>query len=199
GLGAPLLRLERLSKQFPARLAVDTLSLDVEPGEIYGLIGPNRSGKTTTGKRATGLYRPTVGRVLVGGIDLHAEPVCVNRALRYAPRVLVVDEPIVGLDPESAVRARDLLRTFATGGGAVLLCTHTLAFAEAVCGRVGLLRQGRLAAEGDLDALRRLAGAPEGSLEELYLRLAARPYAAAEAARHPAPAPPRARARPPVL
>ena len=89
--------------------------------------------------------------------------------------MLVVDEPIVGLDPESAVRARDLLRAFATGGGAVLLCTHTLTFAEAVCGRVGLLRQGRLAAEGDLDALRRLAGAPDGSLEELYLRLAARP------------------------
>jgi len=245
-LGAPLLRLERLSKQFPARLAVDRLSLDVEPGEIYGLIGPNGSGKTTTVKMATGLNRPTAGCVLIGGIDLHAEPVRAKRLLGYvpdepfvyehmsgweflhlvgelwgvplaaraakidelsalfeigaildgyvesysrgsrqklaiiaallhAPRVLVVDEPIVGLDPESAVRARDLLRTFATGGGAVLLCTHTLAFAEAVCGRVGLLRQGRLAAEGDLDALRRLAGAPEGSLEELYLRLAARP------------------------
>jgi len=54
-LAAALLRLERLSKQFPARLAVDDLSLDVEPGEIYGLIGPNGSGKTTTIKTATGL------------------------------------------------------------------------------------------------------------------------------------------------
>jgi len=245
-LAAPLLRLERLTKQFPARLAVDALSLDVEPGEIYGLIGPNGSGKTTTVKMATGLYQPTAGRVLVGGIDLRAEPVRAKRLLGYipdepfayermsgweflhligelwgvppavraaqivelaglleigvildgyvenysrgnrqklaiigallhAPRVLVVDEPIVGLDPESAVRTRDLLRAFAKEGGAVLLCTHTLTFAEAICGRLGLLRDGRLAAEGDLDALRRLAGSPAGSLEELYLRLAARP------------------------
>ena len=89
-MGAPLLRLERLSKQFPARLAVDGLSLDVEPGEIYGLIGPNGSGKTTTVKMATGLYRPTAGSVLVGGIDLHAEPVRAKRLLGYVP-----DEPFV--------------------------------------------------------------------------------------------------------
>lgn len=241
----PLLRLERLSKRFPARLAVDDLSLGVEAGEIYGLIGPNGSGKTTTVKMATGLYRPTTGRVLVDGVDLHAEPERAKRLLGYVPdepfayermsgweflhlvgelwgvpaaargaridelvdlfeigaildgyveeysrgnrqklaivaallhtpRVLVVDEPIVGLDPESAVRARELLRAFAGDGGAVLVCTHTLAFAEAVCRRVGLLREGRLVAEGDLAGLRALAGAPEGSLEELYLRLAAR-------------------------
>ena len=87
--------------------------------------------------------------------------------------------PIGGLDPESALRARELLRAFAAGGGAALVCTHTLSFAEAVCHRVGLLRDGRLAAEGDMDALRRRAtpeGSPEGaSLEELYLRLAGRP------------------------
>jgi ABC-2 type transport system ATP-binding protein len=244
-LAAPRLRLERLSKQFPARLAVDALSLDVEPGEIYGLIGPNGSGKTTTVKMATGLYRPTAGRVLVDGIDLHAEPVRAKRLLGYipdepfayerlsgleflhlmgelwgvpraarsaridelstlfgigavldgyvetysrgsrqklaivgallhGPRVLIVDEPIVGLDPESAVRTRDLFRAFAQDGGAVLLCTHTLTFAESVCGRLGLLRDGRLTAEGDLDTLRRQAGAGDGSLETLYLRLAAR-------------------------
>src|SRR5438309_952771 len=120
-----------------------------------------------------------IGAILDGYVESYSrgsrQKLAIIAALLHAPRVLVVDEPIVGLDPESAVRARDLLRAFATGGGAVLLCTHTLAFAEAVCGRVGLLRQGRLAAEGDLDTLRRLAGAPDGSLEELYLRLAARP------------------------
>ncbi len=242
---APLLRLERLSKRFDARPAVDDLSLDVEPGEIYGLIGPNGSGKTTTVKMATGLYRPTAGRVLVGGIDLHREPERAKRLLGYipdepfayermsgreflhligelwgvpasvrapridelvdlfeigaildayvehysrgnrqklaiigallhAPRVLVVDEPIVGLDPESAVRARELLRAFARDGGAILVCTHTLTFAEAVCGRIGLLRNGRLVAEGDLATLRARAAAPDGSLEDLYLRFAAR-------------------------
>jgi ABC-2 type transport system ATP-binding protein len=93
--------------------------------------------------------------------------------------VLVIDEPIVGLDPESALRARELLGAFAARGGAALVCTHTLSFAEAVCHRVGLLRDGRLVAEGDLDTLRRRAtpeGSPEGaSLEDLYLHFAARP------------------------
>ncbi len=72
--GHPLLRLDRLSKRFGDRLAVEALTLDVAPGEIYGLIGPNGSGKTTTVKMIVGLYRPTAGQVLIAGIDLGAEP-----------------------------------------------------------------------------------------------------------------------------
>src|SRR5262249_62182784 len=68
---------------------------------------------------------------------------------------------------------RSLVREFAEGrGGAVFVCTHTLTFAEAVCHRVGLLRGGRLVAEGDLPTLRQQAGLPGASLEALYLHLA---------------------------
>ena len=238
--GHPLLRLVRLSKRFGDRLAVEALTLDVAPGEIYGLIGPNGSGKTTTVKMIAGLYRPTAGQVLIAGIDLGAEPerakgllgyipdepfvyekmtgreflglvaalyrvaepertrrieelldlyalgaaadgyvehysrgnrqkLAILASLLHAPRLLVVDEPIVGLDPESAIKTRDLVRRFAEMGGSALLCTHTLAFAEQVCHRVGLLREGRLVEEGDLAALRRRAGLPDASLEALYL------------------------------
>ncbi len=245
-LNGPLLRLQHLTKQFTTQRAVDDLSLSVAPGEVYGLIGPNGSGKTTTVKLIAGLYRPTAGRVEVAGIDLHQEPERAKRLLGYvpdepfayermsgreflhligelwavpaaerarkideladlfrigstldayvesysrgsrqklsliaallhAPRLLVIDEPIVGLDPESAARTRELLADYAARGGAVLVCTHTLAFAEAVCHRLGLLRDGRLAAEGDLPTLRALAGAAAGgSLEDLYLHFAAR-------------------------
>lgn len=237
---APRLLLERLSKRFGERPAVDDLSLRVDPGEIYGLIGPNGSGKTTTVKMVTGLYRPSAGRILIDGIDLATSPeaskrrigyipdepfvyekmsgreflhlmgeiydvsrpergrrieellalypiggildqyvenysrgnkqkVAIMASLLHAPRLLIVDEPIVGLDPESAIRTRALLTRFAEEGGAVLLCTHTLAFAEAVCHRVGLLRDGRLIRDGSLGALRQLAGLPEASLEALYL------------------------------
>lgn len=245
-LNGALLRLEHLTKQFAQRRAVDDLSLTIAPGEIYGLIGPNGSGKTTTVKLATGLYRPTAGRVIVGGIDLHQEPERAKRLLGYVPdepfayermsgreflhlvgelwgvppaergprveelagvfhvrdtledwvenysrgnrqklaliaallhtpRLLVIDEPIVGLDPESALRTRQLLTDYAARGGAVLVCTHTLAFAQAVCHRFGLLRDGQLIAEGDLAALRSRAGlGAEVTLEALYLDLAAR-------------------------
>jgi ABC-2 type transport system ATP-binding protein len=75
----------------------------------------------------------------------------------------------VGLDPESAIKTRDLLRRFAERGGSALLCTHTLPFAEQVCHRVGLLKEGRLVEEGNLAALRRRAALPDASLETLYL------------------------------
>jgi len=86
-------------------------------------------------------------------------------------RLLVIDEPIVGLDPESAITTRRIFASFAQAGGAILLCTHTLAFAEALCHRVGLLSAGVLVQEGDLAALRNAAGLPEASLEALYLHL----------------------------
>ena len=123
---------------------------------------------------------------LAGILDGHVEnysrgnrqKVAILAALLHRPRLLVIDEPIVGLDPESALRARELLRGFAAAGGAALVCTHTLSFAEAVCHRVGLLRDGRLVAEGDLPALRGRAtreGSPGGaSLEDLYLHFATR-------------------------
>lgn len=234
------IRLERLTKRFGALTAVRELSVSVAPGEIYGLIGPNGSGKTTTVKLLTGLYRPTAGRIVVDGVDLlhaperakramgyvpdepfvyeklsgreflhlmgelygvpraergarieqlldlfplagvidgyienysrgHKQKLTILAALLHEPRVLVVDEPIVGLDPESAIRAREILKRFAARGGAVLLCTHTLGFAETVCDRVGLLREGVLVQEGDLATLRRTAGRPDASLEALYL------------------------------
>jgi len=189
-MAEPRLRLERLTKRFGARLAVDDLSLEVKAGEIYGLIGPNGSGKTTTVKMVTGLYRPAAGRIVIDGIDLAAHPEAAKRRIGYipdepfvyekmsgreflhlmgelyavpraertrkieelltlypigeildeyvesysrgnrqklaimasllhAPRLLVVDEPIVGLDPESTLRTRELLKRFAASGAVV--------------------------------------------------------------------------------
>jgi ABC-2 type transport system ATP-binding protein len=120
---------------------------------------------------------------LADALDGHAEEysrgnrqkLAIVAALLHAPRLLIIDEPIVGLDPESAITTRELLRRFAAGGGAVLVCTHTLPFAEAVCHRAGMLRGGRLVAEGDLAALRRQAPNGAATLEDLYLHFAGRP------------------------
>ncbi len=239
------LRVLGVTKRFGSLVAVRDLSITVAPGEIYGLIGPNGSGKTTTVKMLTGLYRPTSGSIVVDGVDLARAPERAKRAMGYVPdepfvyeklsgreflhlmgelygvprlmravrierlltlfpvstvidtriesysrgnkqkliilaallhepRVLVLDEPIVGLDPESAMTTREILKTFAVGGGAALICTHTLGFAEAVCHRVGLLAEGVLVREGDLPALRRAAGQADASLESLYLHFTRR-------------------------
>ncbi len=66
--------LKNLTKTFGRVSAVNNLSLDIQEGELYGFIGPNGSGKTTTIKMMTGLYRPTNGTVVLGGYDIGKEP-----------------------------------------------------------------------------------------------------------------------------
>ncbi len=95
-------------------------------------------------------------------------------ALLHRPKLLLVDEPIVGLDPISAGLAKNLFQEFARAGGAVLLATHTLPVAEEIAGRIGVLKQGKLMAEGSLEELRHLAQLPSAAnLEKIYQSLTA--------------------------
>lgn len=92
-------------------------------------------------------------------------------ALIHKPRVLILDEPLNGLDPLSARRLKDLFAELAAGGTAIFLSTHDLATAESICHRVGIIHQGRLLVEGSSSELRQIAGAP--GLEEAFLSLTA--------------------------
>lgn len=92
-------------------------------------------------------------------------------ALLHQPGVLILDEPLNGLDPRSARRLKDLLRELAAGGATILLSTHDLATAEAVCQRIGIMHRGRLLAEGSASDLRQIASAPD--LESVFLSLTA--------------------------
>lgn len=237
------LELKSVSKSFGAAVAVDGLSLAIKPGEMYGLIGPNGSGKTTTLKMIVGIYRPTRGRVYVRGIDALAAPTKAKRhigyvpddpsaydlltgreflefvgelygmsraerdariavlladykigpladglfvhysrgtkqkfsiaaALLHRPSVLLIDEPMVGLDPESAKVTKTLLTDFVQQGGSVLLSTHTLSVADEICDRFGVLKDGKLAAEGTHAELSAQSGRL-GTLEDVYLALTA--------------------------
>jgi ABC-2 type transport system ATP-binding protein len=94
-------------------------------------------------------------------------------ALLDRPAVLILDEPLNGLDPQAAFRLKALLSGLAREGSAILLSTHDLAAAEALASRVGLLHDGRLVAEGRPDELRSLAAAD--SLEHAFLRLTVAP------------------------
>jgi ABC-2 type transport system ATP-binding protein len=92
-------------------------------------------------------------------------------ALLHDPQVLVVDEPMVGLDPRSARVVKDLLRAEAEAGKTVLMSTHTLAVAEEIADRIGILDQGKLTFIGTLSDLRRELSAPHQALEHLFLEM----------------------------
>src|SRR5690606_24452635 len=80
-------------------------------------------------------------------------------ALVHSPDVIIVDEPMVGLDPRAARMIKDLLRVFADQGGTVFLSTHTLEVAEALCDRIAILHQGAIRASGTMTELRAEAAA----------------------------------------
>jgi ABC-2 type transport system ATP-binding protein len=91
-------------------------------------------------------------------------------ALMHDPKVLVLDEPTVGLDPKSARLIKDVLRQFADRGSAVFVTTHILEIAEHMCDRIGIIDAGRLIAVGTMDELREM-GRGETSLEDIFLSL----------------------------
>jgi ABC-2 type transport system ATP-binding protein len=91
-------------------------------------------------------------------------------ALVHDPKVLVLDEPTVGLDPKSARLIKDILRQLAERGAAIFLSTHILEIAERMCDRIGIIHQGRLIAAGTMAELRAM-GKGEGRLEDIFLTL----------------------------
>jgi ABC-2 type transport system ATP-binding protein len=95
----------------------------------------------------------------------------ISSALIHQPELIVVDEPMVGLDPRSARLLKDLLRTFVANGGTVFLSTHTLEVAEALCDRIAILSQGEVIALGSMDELRAQAHAGGAHLEEIFLKV----------------------------
>jgi ABC-2 type transport system ATP-binding protein len=91
-------------------------------------------------------------------------------ALLHDPKVLILDEPTVGLDPKSARLIKDILRQLADRGAAVFLSTHILEIAERMCDRIGIINRGRLIAVGTMEELRSTSH-NGGSLEDIFLGL----------------------------
>jgi len=236
-----LIELQGLTKRFGGLVAVDSLTLEVRPGEVYGFLGPNGAGKTTTVKLLSGLLQPTSGTARIAGFDIVTDTLEAKRRLGlvpdepfvypkltgaeflrfvgdlhsvdearqrrripellemfelqdrggelveayshgmrqklvlasillHEPKALLLDEPLVGLDPKSARLAKEIFRTLASRGCAIFMCTHVLDIAERLCDRIGIMIGGRLKAAGTVEELRRQASC-EGSLEDAFLSL----------------------------
>jgi ABC-2 type transport system ATP-binding protein len=99
------------------------------------------------------------------------QKVALAAALIHEPRLLMLDEPLTGLDAGAARLIKDMLLEYVRQGGTVLLTTHILEVAERLAQRIGVIAHGRLLAEGTLDTLRDAAGLPGGTLEDVFLEL----------------------------
>ena len=237
-----MINIINLTKDYGTTLAVNNLSLNVSPGEIYGFIGPNGAGKTTTIRMMGGIIAPTSGNVVIGGFDLSKNPVeakkiigfvpdrpflyekltgfeflkfssdlygvdsstfqqkseallkqfalwdwaneiieayshgmkqrlIIAAALLHDPKVLIIDEPMVGLDPSAVRMVKDILRELARHNVTIFISTHTLSLAEDICHRIGVIHKGNLLAQGTMAELNETAKTGEAGLEELFLNL----------------------------
>jgi ABC-2 type transport system ATP-binding protein len=237
-----MLKLINLVKKFGSFTAVDSINLQIKPGDFFGFIGQNGAGKTTTIKMITGLYSPTSGSIQVNDTDITKDPVkaksqigyipdqpyiyekltgreflffsgglysieknnlkeiinqtidslkigswvdkrteeysqgmkqriIIASALLHNPRFLIVDEPMIGLDPQSSLAVKNILSEKAASGTAIFMSTHSLHVAEEICTRFGIIKDGALIFEGSRDELEILKGSDHKNLESLFLEL----------------------------
>ncbi len=237
-----MIELVELTKQYQGLKAVDSVSLKVVKGIIFGFLGPNGAGKTTTIRMMAGILKPTSGHIIIKGMDISETPSEVKRcsgfipdrpflyekltgieflrfigglygldnssslnsrvnhllelfdlshwgdeliesyshgmkqrlvmcsSLLHDPDVLIVDEPMVGLDPRGARLVKDIFRDEAEKGKTIFMSTHSLDVAQEVCDEVAIILEGKIIATGSPDKLRENAG-DEGSLEKAFLKL----------------------------
>jgi ABC-2 type transport system ATP-binding protein len=95
----------------------------------------------------------------------------ISSALIHQPELIVVDEPMVGLDPRSARILKDLLRTYADNGGTVFLSSHTLEVVEVLCDTMAIIHEGKIVAGGTIEELRAQADGGAGGLEDIFLKV----------------------------
>ena len=95
----------------------------------------------------------------------------ISSALIHQPELIVVDEPMVGLDPRSARILKDLFRTFVGNGGTVFLSSHTLEVVEVLCDLIAIIHEGRIIARGTMEELRQQADAGGAHLEDIFLKV----------------------------
>jgi ABC-2 type transport system ATP-binding protein len=247
---SPAVVVENFTKHYGQLAAVTSLSFEVQPGEIIGLVGANGAGKTTTLRGITGILRPSAGRILVGGFDIERNPVEAKRSFAYIPdtihpydaltvtehlhfialayrvphaeakypgllqelelsdkademasnlsrgmlqklslacafvrepQVVILDEPLTGLDPRGIRNIKQSIRRRAADGTAFLLSSHLLELVEALCDRVMILHRGRSIAFGSLEDIRQRATLhEEASLEEVFFAITERPVDSSE-------------------
>ena len=232
-----MLTIKNLTKKYGDKVAVDNLSLEIAPGEIYGFIGHNGAGKTTTIKSCCGIIGFDDGEILIDGVSIKDKPLECKRKMAYipdnpdiydflsgikylnfiadiygipkeereqkirkyadmfeitdslgetissyshgmkqklvivsalihSPRLMILDEPFVGLDPKAAHTLKGLMAELCSQGGAIFFSTHVLEVAEKLCDKIAIIKSGKLVVSGKTaDVI------GDDSLEDVFLEL----------------------------
>ena len=231
-----VLKIENYTKIYSGtKKAADNISLTVESGDIYGFIGHNGAGKSTTIRAVVGVLDFTDGEIYIDGHSVKTEPleckkitayipdnpdlyenltgiqylnfiadvfdidaatrqerikeyadkleitdalgdpissyshgmkqkVAIISALIHEPKLMVMDEPFVGLDPKAAFMLKEIMRDMCKRGAAVFFSTHVLDVAEKLCNKVAIIKGGKLITQGTMEEL-----VGDKSLEEVFL------------------------------
>jgi len=99
------------------------------------------------------------------------QKIAIISAFLHKPKLLILDEPLSGLDPKSARIVKDLLRKLTAQGVTTIMSTHILEIAQAMCDRIAIMYEGKLLALGNMEELRQKARLPGSDLEEIFLKL----------------------------
>jgi len=232
-----MLRIEHYTKKYGDKVAVNDLSLHIQPGELYGFIGHNGAGKTTTIKACCGILDFDEGEIYINGTSIKEDPIACKRQIAYLPdnpdlydymsgiqylnfvadifgvsradreerihryssmfeltgdlaqsinayshgmkqklalisalihdpKLLIMDEPFVGLDPKASRLFKDTMREICDRGGAIFFSTHVLEVAEKLCDKVAIIKDGVLIKHGTMEEVR-----GDASLESVFLEL----------------------------
>lgn len=232
-----MLKINNLTKIYGEKKAVDNLSLNIKPGEMYAFIGHNGAGKTTTIKSVCGLLNFDNGEILIDGISIKENPIECKRKIAYLPdnpdlyefmsgikylnfiadiygidkkerqesikkysdmfgltsdlaqpisayshgmkqklalisalihkpKLLVMDEPFVGLDPKASYLLKEEMKQICQNGGAIFFSTHVLEVAEKICNKIAIIKDGKLVVQGDMNEVK-----GDTSLENIFLEL----------------------------
>ncbi|AFQ28724.1 ABC transporter ATP-binding protein [Bacillus thuringiensis] len=238
-----MLEIINFSKAYKeGKKAVDHLNIAVKAGDIFGFIGHNGAGKSTTIKSLVGVIDFEEGEIFIDGHSVKKDPIACKRVMAYIPdnpdlyeqltgiqylnfvadvfkvpardreeqiqkygdafeitpylgdlissyshgmkqkvaiisavlhkpKLLVLDEPFVGLDPKAAVVLKGIMKELCEKGSAIFFSTHVLDVAEKLCNKVAMINRGKLALSGEVNSLIK-----EGSLEELFMKELANEY-----------------------
>ncbi len=130
-------------------------------------VANSRVDKLSTAFDLTKYFDTPIAALSMG----NKQKVAIVAALLHEPRLLVLDEPLIGLDARSSKILKELIVFHAKKGGAVIFSTHIMEVAEKLCTRVGIINKGKLVGEGTVDELRKLVKDAEGSLEDIFLKV----------------------------
>jgi len=138
--------------------------------DIYGLTAEEKKLRVNEYLKALEL-EGREGDMISGYSQGMKQKVALISAFLHKPKLLILDEPLNGLDPKSARIVKDLLHELKSQGVTTLMSTHVLAIAEAICDRIAIMYQGRVLALGSMDELRQRASLPSSGLEDIFLKL----------------------------